>query len=117
MDALYSWSLLLALILGIGGVLLGLFVVWQNRTKPGIAGRGNGVAFRTARVGVVVGSICLIFSVIVHGRWGHGAASAEPMDAATFVQIHPSFVVASIVVLIGGGLVLYAKRQQQKQRS
>lgn len=104
MDLLYSLSLLLALI---GGGIGGALAAWSW------AKGARGASLRrwaTAMLGCA--GLSLLVSVGVHAYWGHGPASAEPMGAATFMAIHPSFVVAGGILLLGLGMMLAARKRQ-----
>ena len=103
MDILYSCSLLIALLAGGVAVLLGILAVLR------IGPDWLRVAGMSAVALAVLG---LVTSVAVHRHWGHGPASAEPMDAARFVSSHPGFLVASIVIVAGLVVLGYARRRR-----
>ena len=100
MDLLYSMALLLALLAGGLGLLLG---TWARRRAPRRAGRA-------ARVVLGVAGLSLAVSVGVHAWWGHGPASAEPMDMAKFVAVHPAFLVAGGLVVLGLAVLAIGRR-------
>lgn len=105
MDFLYSYSLLISLITGASSIPLGALAIL--RPSPGS---------RLIRLGlsaVVLATISLVISIVVHRHWGHGPASIEPMDVVRFVGSHTGFLAASIVIVIGWALVLHARRRKQ----
>ena len=60
---------------------------------------------------LVLGATSLVISAGLHGRWGHGPASAEPMNAACFTGEHEAFLVAAFVLVVGIALVGRASRR------
>lgn len=119
MDSLYSWSLLLALVSGAVGTLLGVLALLQSVPKAHSPGRHRHPVARLASTriasGVItLGGISLTVSVLVHGRWGHGPASADSMNLSAFTSAHPSFVVAGSLIVLGWALRAYAKRRARR---
>lgn len=103
MDLLYSYTLLISVILGGVSVLIG-----------GIAMLGHGSGRNLVRLGlsaVAFAVLSLATSVAVHRHWGHGPTSAEPMGFARFAGSHAGFLVASVIIGLGVILMLYARRR------
>jgi hypothetical protein len=105
MDFLYSYSLLISLITGAASIPLGIFAMLRRSPGPRL--------IRLGLSAVVLATISLVISVVVHRHWGHGPASVEPMDVVRFVVSHTGFLAASIVIAIGLALVLYARQLRQ----
>ena len=105
MDFLHSYSLLISLVTGAASILLGVLAIL--RPSPGS---------RLIRMGlsaVVLATVSLVVSVLVHRHWGHGPASAEPMDIVRFVVSHNGFLAAGAVIVVGLALALHARRRRQ----
>lgn len=105
MDFLYSYSLLISLVSGAASIPLGVLAM----LRPGPGSH----LIRLGLSAVVLATISLVISIVVHRHWGHGPTSVEPMDVVRFVGSHTGFLAASIVVFIGWTLVLYAGRRRQ----
>lgn len=104
MDFLHSHSLLISLSIGIASILLGISAM--IRRNPGR---------RLIRLGLsaaVLATISLVISIVVHRHWGHGPASAQPMDVVRFVGSHTGFLSASVVIAVGLTLTFYARRRR-----
>lgn len=113
MDQLYSWALLVALVAGAAGILLGALPLLGRTSKASPEGRTGRVALGL----VLLGGVSLAISVGVHGRWGHGPASAEPMDIARFATAHPAFFVAGFVLIGALGVIGYARKRPRGSRA
>lgn len=105
MHFLYSHSLLISLIAGVASILLGI---------SAMLGRNPGSRLiRLSISAAVLAAISLVISIVAHRHWGHGPASAEPMDIVRFVGSHIGFLSASAVIIVGLALALYARRRSR----
>jgi hypothetical protein len=104
MDFLYSCSLLISLVAGSAAVLIGIFAMLRIWPLAPL--------IRTGLLAVALAVLGLAISVAVHWRFGHSSTSAEPMGVARFVGSHPAFLMASIIVVVGLVVVLYARRRR-----
>ena len=98
----YSYSLLISLISGCAGVLIGVLTMVRRGSRSRL--------IRLGLPAVVLAALSLVIS-IVHWRWGHGPPSAEPMGIVRFAGSHTGFLAASVVIVVGLVLVLYARRR------
>jgi len=105
MDFLYSSSLTISMVAGCAGVLVGVLALLQ-RTRGSLLVRAGLLAIALAALG-------LLTSVAVHWHWGHGPTSPEPMGVARFIGSHTAFLVASIILVVGLAVVLYARRRER----
>ncbi|HUP24197.1 MAG TPA: hypothetical protein VNB06_14795 [Thermoanaerobaculia bacterium] len=111
MDALYSFSLLLSLAASGAAVVWGIVRLVGRRGSPRGAGeetrqvRSASARSRALAWGLVTcAAAAVTVSVLVHARWGHGPASAEPMGSAELVQAHPAFLCAGAMVVLAAAL-------------
>lgn len=115
MDHLYNGTLLLAMVATGVGALAGMLAL-MRRTERSTARDDLGSEQRwllLAFGAVLLGGFSLLVSFVVHAVWGHGAASAEPMDFATLLAAHPSFAVVGLVLIIDLALVVYARKRRR----
>ena len=75
----------------------GLSRRWPGERSPWA---GNPLA-RVAVTALAVSAVSLACSVLVHGRWGHGPGSLEPMAGPAFLAAHPAFLVAAALLAVG----------------
>ena len=105
MDLLYSSSLFISLVAGSTAVLIGVLAL----PGTGLARSLIGAGFWAVALAV----LSLLTSVVVHRNWGHGPASAAPMDGAQFVGNHTAFLVAGAIVVIGLMVLFWARRRRR----
>lgn len=96
MDLAYSTTLIVALIAGVLALL---------RVLPGPA-----VLFA-----LVLGTLCLVTSVVVHLLWGHGPETPAPMDFERLVLEHEAFSVAAVILASGYMLNSCAARRSRNR--
>ena len=113
MDLLYSVSLMVALVAGAVGASVAAFTLW----RPDVSASPKGLRRRVSSIRVAVGALALgalslVISAAVHRWWGHGPASAAPMDVARFIFEHEAFVVVAVVLVIGFALAAHAARRR-----
>ena|SRR5688572_10125517 len=102
MDFIYSCSLFVSLVAGSLAVLIGVLAIVRN--GPSL--------IRAGLSAVSLSTLALAISVVVHWRWGHGPASAEPMGVARFLGSHTAFAAAFGVTAVGLVVILYARRRR-----
>jgi len=105
MDFLYSSSLTISMVAGCAGVLVGVLALLQHA-------RGS-LLVRAGLLAITLAALGLSTSVAVHWHWGHGPTSPEPMGVARFIGSHTAFLVASIILVVGLAVVLYARRRER----
>lgn len=110
MDLAYSVTLIVALIAGVLALLRG-FLALRRRNAHGSAGQSSRDRPQGGRAiyGVLIlGTLSLASSVVVHLLWGHGPAAPAPMDLGRLLREHEAFSVAAIVLALGCMLNAYA---------
>jgi len=113
MDAIYSASLLVALLAGGGATLAAL---WTRFAGGRALGSRIARLARAALALALIGGLSTALSIAVHARWGHGEASAEPMAAGAFVAAHPAFLLAAALAALGAGLAIRAGSASKRRR-
>jgi hypothetical protein len=94
-DTLYAATLLVSFA---GGALavassISALVARSGRARNRCARLGGGALACGAAAGIV--------SFLVHGRWGHGQESVEPMALGVFLSAHPAYAAAAALLLAG----------------
>lgn len=77
MTALYSVSLIVALLTGAFALLGGVFALLKSGAHELPAVR---LWIRTSIGALALGTLSLVISVLVHLLWGHGPMSVQPLD-------------------------------------
>lgn len=99
MDALDSFTLLLALVSAGGGLLLGVAAL----------GRGERLA-RLARWSAWTALAAGAVSVGVHVAFGHAPGGSESLDPVAFLAIHPAYLAVAGLAVAGWVLARIAGR-------
>lgn len=95
-DALYSWTLLIALVAsGAGSLFFDYFVVMRLRRR-----RCNRRFVRLAYYAGSIAVVSMIVSAVVHLVLGHGPTAPEPMTAGVFFLHHKAYWLVAVLVLM-----------------
>jgi uncharacterized membrane protein len=116
-DLTYSITLIVALIAGVLALLQG-FNALRRRDARKSAERSHWARLLGGRAvfGVLVlGTLSLLSSVVVHLLWGHGPTTPAPMDFEGLVLEHEAFPVAAVILVSGFMLNAYAARRPRNR--
>jgi hypothetical protein len=106
MERLYSVTLFIALLAGSLAVLRGIFRLLKG--SPRLVGV---LSARAVAFVLILGTLALMISVSVHHLWGHGPASAQPLEFGPLIAQHEAFIVAAALLALGLALTGYAGRK------
>lgn len=114
MDMLYAITLIVAMAAGALALLMNIFVLLQGDARMTSTAPIWRVLHsqRVAAGALVLGALSLAISVVVHSRWGHGPATAAPMDLRRLIAEHEAFPTVTAILALGLALIVYRRWRQ-----
>lgn len=116
MEFFYAFTMIVALAAAAVAVPTGVLGLVRRDPQPepdGLIWRAL-LSHRLMNSALALGVICLVTSVVVHSRWGHGPGTVAPMGLGRLLSEHEAFPTVGAILLLALVLAWYRRRRQRQ---